>query len=165
MSAINAASNDQRWFELRQAEEADFEPIAELCRAGGLLPWAPASLESGETKTVQVAVHNSQIVGLAKTHWHAQADGIAPAGHYLGGIIVHPGWRRQGIGAELTAARLRWIGQRAKYAYYFTNEQNQASRALHATLGFERLAEAEEIHSVRADDGASKLLLFEAELG
>lgn len=78
---------------------------------------------------------------------------------------MHPSWRRQGIGAELTAARLRWIGQRAKYAYYFTNEQNQASRALHASLGFERLAEAEEIHSVRADDGASKLLLFEAELG
>ena len=164
MSEINAASNEQRCFELRQAEEADFEPIAELCRTGGLLPWAPASLVSGESKTVQVAVYHSQIVGLAKTHWHAQADGLAPAGHYLGGIIVHPSWRQQGIGQALTAARLRWIAQRATRAYYFTNEQNQASRALHAKLGFERLAEAEEIHSVRADDGTSKLLLFQAEL-
>lgn len=161
MNGIDAASNAQQQCALRQAEEADFGSIAELCRAGGLLPWAPASLASGETKTVQVAVRNSRIVGLAKTHWHAQADGIAPAGHYLGGIIVHPSWRRQGIGRALTIARLDWIGERTKLAYYFTNEQNQASRALHASLGFERLAEAEEIHSVRADDGASKLLLFE----
>ena len=46
------------------------------------------------------------------------------------------GWRRRGIGIELTRQRLAWIGDRAGSAYYFANARNVPSIDLHAKLGF-----------------------------
>ena len=60
----------------------------------------------------------------------------APAGHYLGGVSVHPDFRRRGIGHELTRRRLAWIAERASEAFYFVNAQNRASSDLHARFGF-----------------------------
>ncbi|MGO2052590.1 hypothetical protein CIK76_13355 [Glutamicibacter sp. BW80] len=146
------------------ARAEDAAAIAQLCVDSGRDPWTAQAIQSTSHRTVVVAVAGTQIAGIAKTHWHEDAHGIAPAGHYLGGVIVDPDWRRHGIGQALTAARLEWIAVRSQRAYYFTNERNVSSLRLHAKFGFVQIAAGEEIRMVRADDGDSKLLLFEAVL-
>jgi ribosomal protein S18 acetylase RimI-like enzyme len=61
---------------------------------------------------------------------------VAPAGWYLGGLLVAGAHRRQGIGSALTRARLEWISARSDEAWYFSNARNVASLALHERLGF-----------------------------
>jgi ribosomal protein S18 acetylase RimI-like enzyme len=61
---------------------------------------------------------------------------VAPAGYYLGGLLVGSAWRRRGVGQALTQARMAWAFARAAEVWYFTNARNQASLALHAALGF-----------------------------
>jgi aminoglycoside 6'-N-acetyltransferase I len=61
---------------------------------------------------------------------------VAPAGWYLGGLLVARAHRRRGIGAALTRARLDWIFARSGEAWYFSNARNDASLALHERLGF-----------------------------
>ncbi len=111
-----------------------------------------------------VAVTQGEVVGVAKTHLHPHPDGGAPAGHYLGGVVVAPGFRRRGVGSALTRARLEWIWSRASTAYYFTNEHNTASIRMHETLGFgfRPVVRSSKIRGVTADDGRSGLILFEA---
>ena len=90
-----------------------------------------------------VAAAGGETCGFARAAWFeppegAPADG-APAGWYLFGIIVRERWRRRGIGARLTEARLAWIAKRADEAYYFANAQNRASLDLHDRVGFREL--------------------------
>jgi ribosomal protein S18 acetylase RimI-like enzyme len=61
---------------------------------------------------------------------------VAPAGWYLGGLLVAGAHRRRGIGAALTRARLDWIFARSDEAWFFANARNLASLALHERLGF-----------------------------
>ena len=68
----------------------------------------------------------------------APAD-TAPPGYYLMGLIVHPDFRRRGIAAALTHARLDWISDQADEAWYFANARNAASIALHASFAFEEV--------------------------
>ena len=76
--------------------------------------------------------------------------------------MVDPSYRRQGVASALTAARLDWIWSQDDHAYYFANEQNTASIRLHAKFGFCALGSFSTIHGVTADNGQSKLILFEA---
>ncbi|WP_404289984.1 GNAT family N-acetyltransferase [Glutamicibacter arilaitensis] len=148
--------------QVRTARAQDAAGIARLCVDNGRDPWPAEAILSTADKLVVVAVAGAQLVGIAKTHWHEDAHGIAPAGHYLGGVIVDSSWRRYGIGQALTSARLAWIAARSQRAYYFTNKRNDSSLRLHAKFGFVQIAASEEIRTVRADDGDSKLVLFEA---
>jgi L-amino acid N-acyltransferase YncA len=53
------------------------------------------------------------------------------------GLVVGRRWRRRGIGRALTRVRLDHVREQgAREAFYFANEQNRASIALHADLGF-----------------------------
>ncbi|MGM7777425.1 GNAT family N-acetyltransferase [Arthrobacter sp. KNU-44] len=113
-------------------------------------------------RVVLVAVTQGEVVGVAKMHLHLGPDGAAPAGHYLGGVVVAPGFRRQGVGFALTQARLEWIWSRASIACYFTNEHNTASIRMHETLNFRPVARFMEIRGVTGDDDRSELILFEA---
>ena len=61
---------------------------------------------------------------------------MAPEGWYLAGVVVSPRYRRRGIGAALTAARLEWIAARSPRAHYVANERNRVSIELHRTFGF-----------------------------
>ncbi len=70
---------------------------------------------------------------------HAE-DGLpteCPEGWYLTGVIVRPPFRRRGLGALLTQARIEWVGERATEVHYVTNKRNVTSIALHARFGFE----------------------------
>jgi ribosomal protein S18 acetylase RimI-like enzyme len=62
--------------------------------------------------------------------------GIAPAGYYLTGVLVAPGYRRRGIGEQLTRARMAWTAARATEIWFFANAANRASLLLHQRLGF-----------------------------
>lgn len=98
------------------------------------------------------------VVGWAKTHYWDYGDGPALPGHYLGGVTVRPDFRRRGIAAELTGARVRWIWSRADRAWYVVNARNQASLTLHGRWGFREVARGPAFHSVTFDGGEGVLL-------
>jgi GNAT superfamily N-acetyltransferase len=60
---------------------------------------------------------------------------IAPEGWYLAGLVVTPRFRRRGVGARLTRARLNWLEARAPFVYSFASALNLASVALHERSG------------------------------
>jgi ribosomal protein S18 acetylase RimI-like enzyme len=75
-----------------------------------------------------------------RTSWSSDEAGPdTPAGCYLSGVLVDPAWRRQGIAAELTRARLRWAFARTDKVFYVTAADNIASLHLHAALGFQEM--------------------------
>lgn len=98
------------------------------------------------------------VVGWAKTHHWDYADGAAPAGHYLGGVTVEPEFRRNGVAAQLTQARLEWIWNRSEAAWYVVNARNEASLALHRRWGFREVARGPSFHTVTFDVGEGLLL-------
>ncbi|MBD3942439.1 GNAT family N-acetyltransferase [Microbacterium sp. NEAU-LLC] len=98
------------------------------------------------------------VIGWAKTHHHVEAVDPAPPGHYLGGITVDPSWRRRGVAAALTDARLQWIAARAATALYVVNVQNRASIDLHRRWGFTEVLRAPRLMGVEFDGGVGLLM-------
>ncbi|WP_298461300.1 GNAT family N-acetyltransferase [uncultured Cellulomonas sp.] len=113
-------------------------------------------------RLVVVATSGEELVGWAKTHYWDWSDGPAGAGHYLGGVTVDTPWRRRGVAAALTEARMEWIGERADAAWYVVNGRNLASVALHRAWGFEEVARASRFHTVEFTGGVG--ILFRAAL-
>lgn len=149
---------------IRRARPEDLAALNAMQAAAGHPSWSGDVLEPGGERVVQLAFLGDELVGAGKTHLHRAADGPAPAGHYLGGVVVHPRFRRRGVGTGLTTARLGWIRGHAGTAYFFTNERNNASLRMHAALGFTEIARRRSFHSVASDDGLSQLVLFSARL-
>lgn len=147
---------------IRPASPSDVERAQDISKASGRESWDPRVFLTRPDRLVVVAELDGELVGVAKTHFHTQPDGDCPAGHYLGGVVVTPAHRRQGVAAALTQARLEWIWAFSEHAYYFTNEHNSASIRLHTGFGFRTLGRFSAIHGATADNGASKLVLFEA---
>ncbi|MDQ0260830.1 GNAT family N-acetyltransferase [Sinomonas atrocyanea] len=147
---------------IREATPDDLAAVEALCDASNRPRWTAAMIARSKDRVVLAAVSDDQVVGMAKTHFHEEPDGAAPAGHYLGGVVVGPKSRRLGIGSALTRARLEWIWTRSSTAYYFANEHNTASIQMHEALGFQPRGRTKEIRGVRADDGRADLILFEA---
>jgi aminoglycoside 6'-N-acetyltransferase I len=140
----------------------DINGVIDVCNASDRSRWAANLLEVQQDRLVVVAEAEGKVVGVAKTHFHEEPEGDAPAGHYLGGIVVTPGYRRQGVASALTRRRLEWIWTDSRSAYYFSNEHNTASIRMHERFGFRRLGRFSSIRGVVADDGDSDLILFEA---
>lgn len=111
-----------------------------------------------EARDDTTAEGGSGVVGWAKTHYWDYADGPAPAGHYLGGVTVRPEFRRMGLAAQLTEARLHWMWERAEFAWYVVNARNEASLALHRRWGFWEVARGARFHTVAFDGGEGVLL-------
>ncbi|MHB1509510.1 MAG: GNAT family N-acetyltransferase [Acidimicrobiales bacterium] len=90
-----------------------------------------------------VAKVNEEVIGYSRMHRFVPAEGSpadsAPAGWYLGGLVVATEWRRRGAGEALTRARLDWVAERATEVWYYANAGNRASLALHAALGFKEV--------------------------
>jgi ribosomal protein S18 acetylase RimI-like enzyme len=101
------------------------------------------------------------IVGWAKTHHLVESADPAPPGHYLAGITVDPAWRRRGVGAALTDARLQWIAGRATTASYVVNARNRASIELHRRWGFTEVLRAPRLMGVEFDGGMGLLMRLE----
>jgi aminoglycoside 6'-N-acetyltransferase I len=101
---------------------------------------------------------DDEVVGWAATQHWALADGVAPAGQYLTGVTVTPSCRRRGVGRELIAARMAWIGQRADEVYFFANAGNVASLQAHRGWGFEEIARGSAFRGVSFAGGVGLLL-------
>jgi ribosomal protein S18 acetylase RimI-like enzyme len=104
-----------------------------------------------------VAQVGDVVVGYGRLRHHrTQLD--APAGYYLGGVVVDPAWRRHGIGTRLTACRLdaAWTAG-AKVVYYFANSRNEASIGMHHDFGFVELRRPFEFPGVSFEGGVGVL--------
>ena len=100
-----------------------------------------ASDITDELRQMFVAKANGQVVGYGRVIELA-ADEVGPgtpAGCYLGGVLVDPGWRGRGIATALTRARLRWALGRTDTVFYVAGADNATSLHLHAALGFQEL--------------------------
>ena len=137
------------------------EPAAHAAKLEKLL----ASSAAGQAR-VLAAQHGSRLVGIAKiTRFTPPPDSpsnIAPAGWYLSGVIVAKDYRRRGIGRRLTQARLNWIAERDRAAYYFSNARNNASIDLHRAFGFVELTRDFTFPGASFEGGAG--ILFKAAL-
>jgi ribosomal protein S18 acetylase RimI-like enzyme len=139
----------------------DVAAILEIQRLAGRTASSAASLRAtiaDPDRLIVVATLGGHTVGWAKTHHWDHPDGLAPAGHYLGGVTVAPESRRRGVGAALTDARMSWIRQRADEAWYVVNSANLASIALHRRWGFEEVARGRRFHTTDFPDDIGVLL-------
>ncbi|MEL7976385.1 GNAT family N-acetyltransferase [Isoptericola sp. F-RaC21] len=100
----------------------------------------------------------SVVVGWGQTHHRTVATDPAPVGHYLGGVTVDPSWRRRGVAATLTQARIEWIAERAPEAYYVVNARNRASIELHRRWEFVEVARAARLAGTSFDGGVGLLM-------
>ncbi len=98
---------------------------------------------TGRPWRVFVAEADGSVVayGRARCLTHAEDDlpEALPEGWYLTGVVVAAPFRRRGIGAALTEARLRWLRRRAEAVHYVANLANAASIDLHGRYGFEEI--------------------------
>lgn len=147
---------------IREASSGDLKGVDEVCDVSGRSRWSANLLELKQDRLVLIAKVEGKVIGVAKTHLHAEPDGDVPAGHYLGGIVVTPEYRRRGMGTALTKKRLDWIWSVSQTAYYFANGHNTASIRMHERFGFRELGRFSSIRGVTADGGRSKLILFKA---
>jgi len=143
---------------IRQAVPDELAAINAVHEACGRRAWDASIMQAREDRLVAVAVVDDLIVAAGKTHFQAEPDGGAPAGYYLGGVSVHPGYRRRGLGHALTRARIDWIWARADTVYYFTDDDNTASIRMHSAFGFEEIARLPAILGAQAN--RESLVLF-----
>ena len=121
----------------------------------------PAALDAAvrdPERYVAVASVNGEVVGWGKTHFWDYDDGPAPSGHYLGGVTVLSAWRRRGVGAALTTARLQWIWARAADAWYVVNARNLVSIELHRRWNFTEVARGPTFHTTTFTGGVGLLM-------
>lgn len=173
MSLIDEPGSSSFLFRTRTATVADGEGVAALfvrCVGGAAeehrqgFEREMASDRAGNL--VLVAEAEGSIIGFARArHFEPAAPSSmngAPPGWYLLGVEVLPEHRRKGVGAELTRARLEWIAERADGAYYFTEQENRGSIALHERLGFQEVGRGVEYPG--ALGAAGSRVLFRVEL-
>jgi ribosomal protein S18 acetylase RimI-like enzyme len=145
------------------AAEREDEPEADWV---GRFERILAATRSGES-ILLVAALGDTIAGYGRcAYFTPPADSpanVAPAGFYLTGMIVGPGYRRRGLGSALTRARMAWIRERSPRAYYFANERNRVSIELHRALGFSELTRDFSHPHVQFEGGAG--ILFACDLG
>lgn len=154
--------------QVRKASAHDLDGVLDVqCRAPGRSATERFREQAADAITDQsllflVACVGENVIGWAMTTHFAEPDGPAPAGHYLMGVTVDPEWRRKGAGTLLVEARLDWIRERDKVAYFFANARNPGSIALHERWGFREIARGVEFRGVPFDGGEG--VLFAAEL-
>ena len=159
---------------IRTALTSDVPELSDIedAREGGETAAHAAKLEkllassAARKARVLAAQHGPRLVGIAKiTRFTPPPDSppnMAPAGWYLSGVIVAEDYRRRGIGRRLTQARLNWIAERDRAAYYFSNARNRASIDLHRAFGFVELSRDFTFPGASFEGGAGSL--FKAEL-
>jgi aminoglycoside 6'-N-acetyltransferase I len=77
---------------------------------------------AGEPRQLFVAKVGDQVIAYGRVIKLAADEAArgAPAGYYLSGVLMDPVWRRRGIGAALTRARLDWVFAPADEVFYVT---------------------------------------------
>jgi ribosomal protein S18 acetylase RimI-like enzyme len=132
---------------VRRAREDDLDACARLAAArngGDTAAWTSRLHgQLADPHGALLVAEVDDVVGYARVTWFGAPQGApanaAPAGYYLMGVLVDPGWRRRGLGERLTVARLAWVWERAAECWFFANARNRASLDLHARLGFQEV--------------------------
>ncbi len=150
---------------MRLAGGGDLAALAQLAEAhsgvsGGWTERFEADL-SGDGRVLVVAGVERSLAGYGRVRWfspspRSPAD-TAPAGWYLGGLVVAPEWRGCGAGAALTRVRLEWVAERADEVWYYANARNVVSLALHAAVGFEEVTRDFSVPGVSFEGGVGVL--------
>jgi len=86
-----------------------------------------------------VAVADGAVVGFGHLRYvrhDARSNSSVPSGWYLSGVTVAASHRRRGIGTQLTRERLRLLQGIADCVYYVAEADNDATLAMHRSLGF-----------------------------
>ncbi|WP_156225823.1 GNAT family N-acetyltransferase, partial [Pseudactinotalea suaedae] len=147
---------------VRAATSADLDAIGRIQEAAGRSAhpegWQRAIDAPDRCLLVAAEPGSGDVVGWAQSYHHTEPQDSAPAGHYLGGVTVHPAWRRRGAAIALTDARMRWIAERADDAYYVVNPTNRASIDLHRRWSFEEVRRAETLAGVEFTGGTGLLM-------
>lgn len=146
---LNEACDVQRRFLVREGRADDVGSCVTLALIAApdsdVSIWRASMLEDVESpdRLLVVADTADEVIGYGRVlRFVPEPDAptdIAPAGYYLMGMVVHLDHRRKGVGAALTQARIDWVSERAEAAWYFANERNAASIALHEPFGFEEV--------------------------
>lgn len=100
----------------------------------------------------------AEVVGWAQTYHHAVLTDSAPEGHYLSGVTVDPAWRRRGIAAAMTDARIAWVAERADEVFYVVNIGNRASIDLHTRWGFHEVERGPRFAGIEFSGGVGLLM-------
>lgn len=147
---------------VRAATSADIDAMARVQEAAGRLAhrdhWERAIANPECCLVVAEDRETGTVVGWAQTHLHTEPQDAAPAGHYLGGVTVEPGWRRRGVAVALTEARMRWLTDRVDHVFYVVNPANRASIDLHHRWRFEEVLRAETLTGVEFTGGIGILM-------
>ncbi len=129
------------------ASEGDLPAVIELADAhsgvaGSWACWLAHDL-SEHGRALFVAGVDGTPAGYGRVRYFSPPElspaNTAPAGWYLGGLVVAPVWRDRGAGAALTLARVEWVAGRADEVWYYANAANTVSIALHTAVGFEEV--------------------------
>jgi ribosomal protein S18 acetylase RimI-like enzyme len=129
---------------------ADLPRLSLLCRScADFYELIEGQSPSDETAAEILGPLDSKYTRGTKHVWGVEKEGrlIAvaellegyPASHgwYIGLLLVIPAHRRQGVGAQLCAALLRWMGQRgASIVRLVVQQQNAGARAFWERQGF-----------------------------
>ena len=159
---------------LRAARAEDLDALSSLVadREGGSAADQPGRfageldrIAGAASRGLWVAERPMGIVAFARAAlWEPAAPvpgDSAPAGWYLGGVVVHPDHRRLGIAADLTRARLAWLAPIAAECFFVVNVMNRASIDLHEPFGFHEIARGPELTGIRFTGGMG--VLFRAD--
>ena len=114
----------------------------------------------GDRQRMFLAHASGQVVGYGRVLELAAGEAAqgAPAGCYLGGVLVDPAWRRRGIATELTRTRLRWALAWTGTVFYVTGADNTASLRLHEAFGFREIGRLASDRSAGGVDVLSRLV-------
>lgn len=150
---------------IRPAEKSDLDILADITaiREGtAAAAWREslgrfyADTSTGQTLLLVAALHR-KIIGFGKAAFFSPPDNAPentiPAGWYLSGMIIRPQYRRRGVGAALTSARLSRIAETADRLFYFSNARNTVSIALHTRFGFVELTRNFHVPNVQFEGG------------
>ncbi|MCE1247546.1 MAG: GNAT family N-acetyltransferase [Firmicutes bacterium] len=97
-------------------------------------------ISTGNNTVIFVAEYEGKVVGYGRVKYfippEALPENIAPEGWYLLGLIIAPGYRRQGIGRRLTQERIDYLKNKTDKIYYFVNKRNTVSIEMHKEFNF-----------------------------
>ncbi len=155
---------------VRPAGESDLDELAGIAaewEGENVEDWLPIMQQAFEESRrsdrslLLVATFSGLALGYGRATFFSppgnSPSNAAPEGWYLTGVVVRPGYRRRGVGAELTRERLARIAPLSTKAYYFANARNAVTIELHRRFGFQEMTRDFWFPRVRFTDGTGIL--------
>lgn len=123
-----------------------------------------SDMRNSKGRMVCVSTVEGIIVGYARCRLFEEAKYPynGEFGWYLMGMVVHPNFRKRGIGKKLIEFRINWLRSKTKEIFYITNSRNTPSIQSHDSFGFKEIARARGF--LNADFSDDQAVLFQKRL-